>query len=150
MAATSTILLKVLLGTILLISFVDAIALGNREPWNLWSYGGRELKKRSTEVEVEKELTELEVRGKKKNKPLLSIQTQDGGMIYATNTRKVDVTDAVALDVICGRWEVCSKMADGENSCIDIDSICPCRKEGSTMQPTPINKVKLIKKRDCD
>ena len=86
---------------ILIISIISIIVIihlpGNREPWNLWSYGGRELKKRSTEVE--KELTELEVRGKKKNKPLLSIQTQDGGMIYATNTRRVDVTDAVALDV---------------------------------------------------
>ena len=69
----------------------------------MWSYGGRELKKRSTETEVEKEKTELEVRAagrkSKRDKPLLSIKTQNGGMIYATKTRKIDISDAVALDV---------------------------------------------------
>ena len=79
---------------------MHSIHPGNNEPWNMWSYGGRELKKRSTEGEVEKELTELEIRGKrKKSKPMLSIKTQNGGMIYASKSRKIDIPDAVAIDV---------------------------------------------------
>merc|ERR1712176_597582 len=152
-AATSSLLLKVVLGVILSVAVVDAVALGNLEPWNLWSYGGRELKKRSTETEVEKEKTELEVRAAgrkiKRDKPLLSIKTQNGGMIYATKTRKIDISDAVALDVVCGRWEVCS-LVKNKDSCVDIDSVCPCRKEATTSEPTPIHKVKLLKRRDCD
>jgi hypothetical protein len=77
---------------------------GNLPPWSDWNYGERELRKRSTGMEVEKELTELETRGKrgKKNKldrPLLSIKTKNGGMVFATKSRRIDVPDAVAIDV---------------------------------------------------
>merc|ERR1719386_225142 len=86
-------------------------------------------------MEVEKEMEQLEVRRKgkrgKADKPLLSIKTKNGGMIYATKTRKIDITDAIALDVVCGVWEVCSKVKD-KDSCVDMDSNCPCRKDAMT------------------
>lgn len=154
MTDTSSASLKVLFGVILLIAAVDAVALGNLPPWSDWNYGERELRKRSTGIEVEKELTELETRGKrgKKNKldrPLLSIETKNGGKVFATKSRRIDVPDAVAIDVVCGSWEVCSTHND-EDSCVDMDSNCPCRKDATTSNPTSIFKVRLLRRRDCD
>ena len=79
---------------------------GNRPPWNRWSYAGRELKKRSeTETQIEKESTELELesRGKKgknkKKEASLIIETESGEKIKATKSKKINVPDAVSLDV---------------------------------------------------
>ncbi|KAL5257089.1 hypothetical protein ACHWQZ_G012126 [Mnemiopsis leidyi] len=156
MATTSTALLKIVIGVILFIALSDAVALGNRPPWNQWSYAGRALKKRSeTETQIEKESGELllETRGKKgrskKKGASLIIETESGKTIEAEKSMKIDEPDAISLNVECGLWEVCS-VVDNEDSCIDIDSVCPCRKEASAMQPTPISRVKLLKKRECD
>ena len=62
------------------------------------------------------------------------------------------------LQVICGRWEICSEVLNlekgkhgkKEESCVEMDSNCPCTHEGATaLEETSISKVKLLDKRQC-
>eukprot|EP00116_Pleurobrachia_bachei_P016701 sb/3476963/ len=92
--------------------------------------------------EISEEISE---RGRRKGK--LIIKNSRGGVTYVYNTRKVNVPDATKMKVVCGRWEIC---ATGKESCIELDSNCPCTRAGAfTSSPTAISKAKLLDEREC-